>query len=187
MEVQPLESVPRSLDEIASAHSAVSDRTPSVVLKAFLPEAMRLGELVLQPLTIKTWMILEKIESPFLRTKPDSVIGIGDILPTLFVLTQSIAEVERVLDLPPGWCVPLGLPQPALPISAQGKQNLGEAVTAFAEALPMRHLLTIGDKIASHIAAEFAPNGSLAPARDATEGGGSPLAPSAPAMAAGAP
>lgn len=166
MEVQPLATVPRSLEEIASAHQSASDRTPSTVLKSFLPGQAKIGDLVLPPMSIHTWMLLEDIKSPFIQATATTDVGMADVMATLYVLTHGDEETEALIT--------------------KGDGSFKTAVKAMAKSLPIRHILTVSDVIGQHIASEFASKASLAPAKAAAEGGDSPLEPSAPATVAAA-
>jgi hypothetical protein len=164
MTTEPIAAMPRSLDEIAAAHDSVADRTPSTVLKAFVPEPVMLSGRALKPLTLRTWMLLEKIKSPFLSSDGGDSISLSSLLPTLLVLLHDAEWVAQVI--------------------AQGEQAIAAECEKLAGQIPLRELPAMAQAISAHIAAEFAPSASLArPSKD----GESPLSVSAPGTAAEAP
>ncbi|MCE0498797.1 MAG: hypothetical protein LV481_12710 [Methylacidiphilales bacterium] len=141
----------------------VADRTPSTVVDAFAPDPLDVAGIELKPIRMRTWLCLEKIDSPFIHGAGGEVT-IEDLLRALYVITQPAAEVRAALR--------------------GGEAALSEAVDAFAERIPLVALPQITAKLAGHLAAEFSPRADLV--RDEEGSGTGPKPPAFSATAPGA-
>jgi hypothetical protein len=151
---------PRSLKEIMAAMASAADTTPSTVIAAFVPDRVAAAGLALPPLTIETWLFLEKIKSPFARNEPNAQPSFQQMMEAFYVIVMPPAGVDEVLGL--------------------GEESFRQAVGIFARTIPMRELPAISTAIASHIVAEFAPRAEMG--RPGNDGDGdSPLPESLPA------
>jgi hypothetical protein len=84
--------------QIAAAEAArdqCSHKTPAVILDAFLPEQIKVGNIALNPVTMSTIMVLEKLQSPFLGGGAE--MKYQHIAEALCVFSQPIATVREAL------------------------------------------------------------------------------------------
>ena len=74
-------------------------RTPREVLDAFAPLPLQIGKLQLQPLTLASLMVLERIESPLADENfgPETEVTVADTLNVLFIQTRTPAESMRLI------------------------------------------------------------------------------------------
>ncbi len=139
---------------------AVTDKTPGVVMRAFIQDPIDIATLELPPITMRTWLRLEKIKSPFLRSDA-SEVTMEELLATFYVIAGDIAEVGRNV--------------------IAGGVKFAEAVDAFAARIPLSAMGELSKKLGEHFRREFEPqanfsdpnaegsDGPKAPASSATE------------------
>jgi len=142
----------------------VAGKTPSTVVDAFAPDPLDIAGIELKPIRMRTWLCLEKIDSPFIHGV-GSEVTIEDLLRALYVITQPAAEVRAALR--------------------GGEASLSEAVDAFSERIPIAALPEITTKLAAHLAAEFSPRAEMAREEEGSGTGPKPIAFSATAPGAG--
>ena len=142
----------------------VAGKTPSTVVDAFAPDPLDIAGIELKPIRMRTWLALEKIDSPFIHGTGGEITT-EDLLRALYVITQPAAEVRaaiRGLDV-----------------------ALSEAVDTFAESIPIAALPQITAKLAEHLAAEFSPRADMVREEEGSGTGPKPIASSAMAPGAG--
>jgi hypothetical protein len=154
---------PRSLAEIAASMHATAGKTPSTVVRAFLPDRLKAAGVVLRPLNTEMWLFLEKLSSPFSRNMTEAPPTIEQIMEAFYVIVTDPDVVDEQL--------------------AAGLDAFRKTVRTYARSIPMREFPGISEALAAHIAAEFDPQGDLGPA-SSSEDGDSPLAPSLSAATA---
>jgi len=127
-------------------------KTPSVVLDAFFPATVTVAGLVLKhPFTIKHWLALERIKSPFAQA--DGPITLLEAVKALYVVAMPAAEVfDRVR-------------------TDQGKFE--EEAVDLAGRIPMAEAAGIAKAVAKHINAAFvtAPAANESPEEGDAESG----------------
>lgn len=135
-----------ALASLAPLHdkiAQVASKTPSTVIDAYLPEPLAIGALELPPIRMRTWLYLEKINSPFVQgVKDSSEITMEDLIRTLYVITQPADRVRHAIRA--------------------GEAALAGAVDAFADTLPVHLLPELTAKLAAHLQAEFSPQAQFA-------------------------
>jgi hypothetical protein len=144
----------------------VAGKTPGAVIDAFLPNPIDLSGLELKPIRLRTWLYLEKIDSPFLQDGTASP-GLEDLLRALYVITQPAAEVGAAIRA--------------------GSPHFTEAVDAFAERLTLAALPELAAKLAAHLQAEFSPRADMVRHEEGSGTGPKPRAFSATVPGAGSP
>jgi len=157
----------RPLGEILGAVASAGEKTPSTVLKAFVPDALSADGRDLPEINSEKWLLLEKIKSPFTRRTQGSDVSFLDVIAALYVMVTPAGEVRQALR--------------------GGSERFEEIVGIFAKRIRLSELPLITEAIANHIANEFAPGAEMVRAGEAGEGGEPPLpraAPSATAPAA---
>ena len=154
------EEKPRSLAEIAASMHAATGKTPSTVVRAFLPERVTAAGLVLRPLNTEMWLVLEKLDSPFARNTADLTPTIEQIMEAFYVIVTDPDVVNQQL--------------------AAGLDSFRQTVRIFARTIPLHEFAGISAALGSHIAAEFEPQAAMTPPGQGggDEDGDSPLAPS---------
>jgi hypothetical protein len=150
---------PEQLAAAQTTLNAAASRTPSRVLDAFFPEIIVAAGLTLQPFTLGSYMLLEKVGSP--------LISGGD------VRAADVATAAVLLSLPAARARSL----------AADRAALDAAAFDFADRLAPTDLATLGERIAQHLNAAFAtvPGGGTSTLQE-EDVLGKP-APSAPASA----
>lgn len=73
----------------------MSDQNPKVAIDALLESAVQAGKLVVYPLTVARYALLELIESPLVVVKPGQKLNAFDIIPTIYVMTQKAAVLSK--------------------------------------------------------------------------------------------
>ena len=153
-----------SLQPLHEKLAEVADKTPSTVVEAFLPDPVELGGIELPPITLRTWLYLEKIESPFVRGGAAKTT-LEDLLRALYVISQPPGEVGAAIRA--------------------GGERLTQAVDTFAERLSLAHLPHLAAKLAGHLSAEFSPRADMVRDEEGSGTGTKPRASSATAPGAG--
>ncbi len=120
------EAIPTTGAVVASA--AVN--TPKVVLNGFFPKAIKVGDLNLFPLSAARVMILQKLNSPYLKMQPDGkyadVTDI-DVARAAFVFAMPLKEIRTAMG--------------------RGDLQFDDAVWGFMDRVPVSDLPTLGKKI----------------------------------------
>ena len=142
----------------------VAGKTPSTVSDAFLPDPIDIAGLELKPISMRTWLYLDKIGSPFIRGQADN-FDLEDLLRTLYIITQPAAEVGAAIRA--------------------GDVRFSEAVDTFAERLPLGALSQLSEKLARHLTAEFSPRSDMVREEEGSGTGPKPIASSATAPGVG--
>jgi len=142
----------------------VAGKTPSTVIDAFLPDPIDVAGLELKPISMRTWLYLDKIGSPFIRGQAGD-FDVEDLLRALYVITQPAAEVGAAIRA--------------------GDARFSEAVDVFAERLPPSALPQLGVRLAGHLAAEFSPRSEMIREEEGSGTGPKPTAFSATVPGAG--
>ena len=129
---------------------------PKKVLEAFDPGQIRVGNVVLAPVTLGHLKTLEIIKSPFVQ--PDKklrIITTDSIIEIVFILTRPAPETRDLLSA--------------------GRPVFFKAAYDFASTIPCQHLKALGDAIGAHLAQAFSsiigPAGSGAQKKTATAPG----------------
>jgi hypothetical protein len=92
---KPQSFTPAQIAAAVGARDTAGPGTPLAILEAFFPDAARIGEITLQPVTLSVLMALQKIKSPLLIASAD--FAMEDIARATCILTAPIAEVRRLL------------------------------------------------------------------------------------------
>ena len=142
----------------------VAGKTPSTVIDAFLPDPIDVAGLELKPISMRTWLYLDKIGSPFVRGQSGN-FDLEDLLRAFYIITQPAAEVGAAIRA--------------------GDARFSEAVDAFAERLPLTTLPQLIAKLDAHLAAEFSPRSDMVREEEGSGSGPKPIASSATARGAG--
>ena len=154
----------RPLAEILGAVTTASEKTPSTVLKAFVPDSIAAAGRELPEINSEKWLLLEKIKSPFTRRTKGEDVSFLDVVAALYVIVTPASEVRQALR--------------------GGSEHFEEVVGIFAKRIRLSELPLITEAIANHIANEFAPGSEMVRAGEAGEGGEPPLQPAAPSATA---
>ena len=117
----------------AAARDRASKSTPKAVVDAFLPDQVLAGNLPLNPVTMSTIIALQKINSPLLKTEDASGLEIASIAEALYIMTQPIAMVRRLITTG-------GFPK---------------AVEEMADCIPAALLAPIGELLNKHLTDAF--------------------------------
>jgi hypothetical protein len=136
--------VPPSSPEAHASAAAAATGTPTLVRDAFMPvEPLRVADLVLHPLTLSTYMLLEQLESPFIESdflktieENPEAITFADIATATYVLTRHTKASRAVLQ--------------------RGRAAFDEAVADFANEITAPDLLPLSQKLGLHIGGAFA-------------------------------
>lgn len=146
----------RNLEQLRHAATTAAEKTPTVVVDAFVPEPVQVAGMELRPISIQTWLFLEKIKSPFTKAiAKDAEIPFKEILSTMYVIVAPVEEVGAAIR--------------------RGNEAFEAAVEVFASKIPFRHLEAVATALAKHIADEFAPGAEMVRAEEAGTGGDDPL------------
>ena len=85
------------LADIAEAVMTAPGTTPSAVIEAFLPDTKTVFGQMLRPVSIGTWMALEKIGHPFVTGGEEKDISPHDVACALYILTTDTPTVFAAL------------------------------------------------------------------------------------------
>ncbi len=90
---------PAEVAAAARAQKAAKVRTPPEVIDAFAPTLLSVGEVVFQPLTLGSLMVLEKIGSPLADENfgPGSEVTTNDLMGVVLVLTRPPADSLAII------------------------------------------------------------------------------------------
>lgn len=138
--------------------------TPTTVQNALLPEPLVIGGLTVQPVTLGSYLFLEKIKSPLLASPPPEKISAMELFRVVYILTQPLPD-----------CVAMW---------AQGGEAFDAAVIGFASQIPLTDLEAMTSQLIQHLGTALAPAAKLHPAPD-TGSGGVPLSAGAQPTATG--
>ena len=127
--------------------------TPTTVSSALLPQPLHAADLVLQPLSVGTYLFLDKIESPVLEAGAKVIKGM-DLFRCVFALAHPLDQCLEV------W--------------AMGKEPFDAAVIGYCSQIPLGEIDQLAMKVLEHVQASFAPVAKLKPEGEA---GLIPLAP----------
>jgi hypothetical protein len=123
---------PKNTDKIANGK-----RTPNEVLDAFAPVPITAANIVLRPLTISDFMLLERLDSPFANQQitPDTDISISEIMEAVYILAHP-AQTSRSAF-------------------ARGRPEFDDAVFTFGDSISPGALRDLGARIAEAIHTAF--------------------------------
>lgn len=130
---------PKQIAALSAANEGNKSRTPKVVVDALFPTPIMAGDLVLRPLSLAEFILLEKLDSPLLELESvdEEEITIEQFAVAVYLLTTPYDEVDAlVCDRP--------------------RAEFDRAVRQFSRKLPPAELITIGLKVRTAIAAAFA-------------------------------
>ena len=136
----------------------IAGKTPSTVVAAFAPDPLYVAGIEMRPIRMRTWLALEKIDSPFIHGAGGE-ISIEDLLRTLYVICAPADKVRAALRA--------------------GEAALDAAVDEFAERIPLAELPQITAKLAAHLTAEFSPRADMVRDEEGSGTGPKPIASSA--------
>lgn len=100
---------------------------PKRVVRAFLPEPIRVGALTLQPFTAGTVLLLERMEHPLVagdRVRRSRKMSNDEVMALLFVLSRPVKEAIALMN--------------------QGPESFDAAVVEFASTIPLSDLREVG-------------------------------------------
>jgi hypothetical protein len=100
---------------------------PKRVVRAFLPDSIRVGSVTLLPFTAGTVLLLEKLEHPLVDDQAKRDMTNEEVMSLLFVLTRPVKESNAVLN--------------------QGPEAFEEAVMEFASTIALRDLRSVGEAV----------------------------------------
>lgn len=112
---------------------------PKRVVKAFLPSEPAPAGLKLQPFTVGTVLLLEKLEHPLVDDAVKRDMSNQETLTLVYVLTHPVPETNALLN--------------------QGPEALDAAVMEFAGRIPVSELRPLGQAIRRHFEAALATAG----------------------------
>jgi hypothetical protein len=123
---------PAQIEAALEARDHANSGVPTPVLDAFFPVPVTVADLTLQPLTLATYMLLEKINSPLIS---GTDIKVEDVLRGVLLLSLPLSAARKLVF---------------------DGASFDAAVWGLGEQVPARELKSVGEKIAAHIAASFA-------------------------------
>ncbi|MFA5058264.1 MAG: hypothetical protein WC485_09140 [Opitutaceae bacterium] len=114
-----------------------AERTPPAVVEGMVPDELRVGQVVLQPVTIGHYLALEKIASPILELgkKPGPKVGLIDLARAAYILSLPAEQAMK----------------------AAGSPAFEDGVAEFCGRVPAAVIGELGRKIVAHLNAAFAP------------------------------
>ena len=121
-------------------------KNPSVVVDAFLPDTLSVGDIVLRPITAGTILILEKIKSPIVD---DKVIAAARKNKGKFGAQLSNEDVARIIFIltHPG--------KESLALWNRGQDVFEQAVYAYMDRIPVADIPALGLMINKHFEKAF--------------------------------
>ena len=105
---------------------------PKRVVKAFLPEPITVGTLKLQPFTVGTVLLLERLDHPLMDDKAKADMTNDEVMTLVYVLTRPVAESNALYQKSP--------------------DDFAAAVLDFAAQIPLAELRPLGEAIRRHFA-----------------------------------
>lgn len=120
-------------------------QNPAIAREALAPSPRVVGALTLQPVTLGTVLVLEKIGSPLLTAKPGDAVSALELFRTVYVLTHPVDEV--------------------LALHARGAAAFDTTVIQWASQVTIADLEPLTRAVIEHLAAAFAPSAQLSPPR----------------------
>jgi hypothetical protein len=124
---------PEQVSAAVAARDKSTESTPRAVVNAFVPDQVMAGTLVLQPVTMSTILLLQKISSTVLKSDDADTFNLRDIASALFILTQPAPHVRMLIQ----------------------SAELDSAVDALMDTVPAAVLPQLGALINAHIETAF--------------------------------
>lgn len=130
---------PEQIAALTAANEGNKSRTPQVLVDAFFPKAIKVGDLKLRALSLAEFILLEKIESPLLEIDQvdESEVSLENFAAAVFILAMPFDVVEPL-------------------ICEGGKAEFDRAVRQFATKVPGGETIALGRKVQVAIAEAFA-------------------------------
>ena len=121
-------------------------KNPKIVVDAFLPDLLAIGETTLRPITMGTLLILEKIDSPLVN---DAAIAAAKRNKGKFTVKLSNDDVARVVF------VLTHSGKESLVLLSGGRQAFDSAVYEFLDRIPVSDMPKLGGLITEHFSRAF--------------------------------
>jgi|GEM_PF-4377835 len=130
---------PEQIQAVLEANEQARQTTSPDVLEAFYPTHFTVHDIKLLPITLASYMALEKVKSPIINPKKDDqgkrVPATGDdILKAILILSLPPSQFRKLL---------------------KNEQEFEEAIWSLSEKIPVGEIVAIGEKIIQAINMAF--------------------------------